>query len=429
MQNIGLQLLECIRGLQQRNRFIVTAGEAPLTLTESHLVVEIELAPGISPADLARKLMVQRSTVSRALKALGQRGLVQCKPHKSLKRGMHVWLAAKTKKLLPDWNAGADERLKKLFERLDKKQQQQLGKYIHLLSDGLAVPESAARTGHHPLRCPIRRMTRGVGILSDDFMRSGVSSSAWQILESTAEYEQVTTLELVNLLGVARSTMSLLLKRLERDGLLKRTTDNEDKRRTNFSLTAKGKKTLARVQAQAAERLDKAAGSLSAKEKNDFLQLFSCMSRDSREEGQSTSIRFHHVTSQKELQKARGWVLRVLVGRNLENYAPAEIAGPGFCAMLASGSRQLGLLEIQQQKKFHGRWQLSLLIVAPGAAAFMVSGLLKFGFEKFFALYPAAEVQIAVRSKVVDLELAAGQKSAAKTAVVVNSSNWSGRIE
>lgn len=53
------------------------AGESPLTLVDHGLLELVRARPGISPADLARTLGLNRSTTSRQIAALARSGLLE----------------------------------------------------------------------------------------------------------------------------------------------------------------------------------------------------------------------------------------------------------------------------------------------------------------------------------------------------------------
>ncbi len=83
---------------------------------------------------------------------------------------------------------------------------------------------------------------------SDPKRRSTISANQANVLESLNVEEGTTVLDLARHLGVAPSTMSLTLDRLEKHGYIERRKDPSDGRRTLVFLTPDGEKTRRRQQ-------------------------------------------------------------------------------------------------------------------------------------------------------------------------------------
>lgn len=75
---------------------------------------------------------------------------------------------------------------------------------------------------------------RWVDLLLKDL---GIASAAVPVLALLASGAAMTEAELVQRIGTEQPTMALLLKRMERDGLIVRTARPEDGRSTQLSLT------------------------------------------------------------------------------------------------------------------------------------------------------------------------------------------------
>jgi DNA-binding MarR family transcriptional regulator len=87
--------------------------------------------------------------------------------------------------------------------------------------------------------------------------RKGGEVSAHQlgILNQIRQDEGTTVLELARQVGVAASTMSLTLDRLERGGYVRRVKDSNDGRRTLIQLTADGRRAREKQQVLEPERI------------------------------------------------------------------------------------------------------------------------------------------------------------------------------
>ncbi len=73
--------------------------------------------------------------------------------------------------------------------------------------------------------------------------------------------------ELVERVGVEQPTMTALLARMERDGIVRRSVDASDGRAQRISLTAKGKARLSDVKAAMLEVVEEALAGVSQKER------------------------------------------------------------------------------------------------------------------------------------------------------------------
>jgi DNA-binding MarR family transcriptional regulator len=95
---------------------------------------------------------------------------------------------------------------------------------------------------------PLHRATRQIGLWFDARL-SGLAASEGHLLSYLVPYGPCTVSELVRVFGVKHSTMTSILDRLEERGLIERKDNPEDKRSFLVGLTAKGKKSAARVNA------------------------------------------------------------------------------------------------------------------------------------------------------------------------------------
>jgi DNA-binding MarR family transcriptional regulator len=86
----------------------------------------------------------------------------------------------------------------------------------------------------------VARIVEGTGLAGTDFA----------VVSSLAVWEDATPTELARLLGMAPTTLSAVLKRLEERGLVERVRDPGDRRRHVLRLTAEGM----RVRNRAIER-------------------------------------------------------------------------------------------------------------------------------------------------------------------------------
>ena len=401
------ELLASLRALQRRNRFIVSAGDAPFTLTESHLIAEISIAPGINPAQLAAKLMLQRSTALRAIRNLTKRKLVTTTREHG-RRDIGISLSERGAAILADADPGASARMAAMTAGMTDAEQQQLGSFIERLGTALGAEVSRQRPGEHILRAPIRCLTRSSGILSDNMLRSGLSSSSWQILESVREQPEITTLELANHLALARSTVTLLLRRLTREGLILTRNHAEDARRTLFVLSKKGEKRLLTAQETAAAKITEALDSFTPSETRNFVELFARLTAERQPATPEAPLRFMVLTSPNEIRRARGFALRWLVAQGKEESAPESIA-TGFCAAAGQQKNIDALLELGESGN-PGVWNIKFAIAGGEVAPAMLQALLQHGLQQFFAAHAGVSIAISRETGILDGRLLWGKK-------------------
>lgn len=84
--------------------------------------------------------------------------------------------------------------------------------------------------------------------------RIGMRYSYRHIMKPLMENESLTQLELVKITGLKAPTISITLRNMERDGIVRREKNDSDRRETHVYITEKGRKMHAKVLAA----LDKA---------------------------------------------------------------------------------------------------------------------------------------------------------------------------
>lgn len=90
--------------------------------------------------------------------------------------------------------------------------------------------------------------------VGQELERIGMRYSYRHIVKPLIENESLTQLELVKLTGLKAPTISITLRNMERDGIVRREKNNSDRRETHVYITEKGRK----MHAKAIAALDKA---------------------------------------------------------------------------------------------------------------------------------------------------------------------------
>lgn len=77
--------------------------------------------------------------------------------------------------------------------------------------------------------------------------RVGMRYSYRHIMKPLMENDSLTQLELVKITGLKAPTISITLRNMERDGVVRREKNDNDRRETHVYITDKGKKMYAKV--------------------------------------------------------------------------------------------------------------------------------------------------------------------------------------
>ncbi len=92
-----------------------------------------------------------------------------------------------------------------------------------------------------------RFYTQKIGVLSDTPLKGGLSLTESRVLYELAHREAPTATALQRDLGLDQGYLSRILRRFEKQGLLKRTRSDSDRRQSHIALTAKGRAFFARI--------------------------------------------------------------------------------------------------------------------------------------------------------------------------------------
>jgi len=105
---------------------------------------------------------------------------------------------------------------------------------------------------------PLHRATRQIGLWFEQRL-TDLPATEGHLLTYLVPYGPCTVSELVRVFGAKHSTMTSILDRLEQRGLVERKDNPDDKRSFLIGLTAKGRKTAARVNTLV-EEIERAIG-------------------------------------------------------------------------------------------------------------------------------------------------------------------------
>ena len=113
--------------------------------------------------------------------------------------------------------------------------------------------------------------------LNDAIIGHGVTPGQFPVLLCLWEQDGLTQRELYERVSIEQATMSNTLKRMERDGLVTRTPDPNDRRASRIKLTAKAKKLEPTLTAAAKDVNKQAFGKLKKKDKKVLMDTLDAM--------------------------------------------------------------------------------------------------------------------------------------------------------
>ncbi len=274
-----LRLHRTIRRFQEQNRFVGNAFGSGLSLLESRVLTDISALEEVTASDLSASLELSRTVISRTVSELKAQKIVSVRTDPADARRQFLYLTAKGRKILVDFDARAEERLMTFCENLTNDEPKKLLRYFTALAEGLGVPPLRYKREEHPLRAPIRRVTQGLRLLSNSvFGASDLSSVEWHILAKLQEQSNsILAKTFVSAFSLPANTVAGIIKRLIDRGWVVRVVDPRDRRQLQLSLSSEGRAFLKGVEASAIEQLQGALQGLDAKEIENFEELLSAM--------------------------------------------------------------------------------------------------------------------------------------------------------
>jgi DNA-binding MarR family transcriptional regulator/N-acetylglutamate synthase-like GNAT family acetyltransferase len=116
--------------------------QSPFSLTEVRVMYELAHREGPTASELRKELGLDAGYLSRILRDLGKRGLINKRPSKSDGRQTHLRLTKKGQKEFATLNSRSDEEVAAMLGKLPVGEQQRLVEAMHVVEETLgATPE------------------------------------------------------------------------------------------------------------------------------------------------------------------------------------------------------------------------------------------------------------------------------------------------
>lgn len=279
--DLAHQIWKGILKLQRKSRLeAVTQGfgseetSSALTYTDGLVLLILETEPDITIGRLAEILGLERSWVSRVISALEKRSLVRAYTPPEDKRSKKVSLSKKGRDALDDLIAVRRTISDKALSDLTAAQQEGLSAALRQLADGLGAPDYPGRPGSNAVDMELARISWSIGVIGENFMKSGLNVTQYQILFELANNDgRLSVSELYERLPFDLSTISRTITGFEKSGYVQKFTSDHDRRSSLSALSPRGRKKWEEISSSAANTIRAAARDISDKTQKNLASL------------------------------------------------------------------------------------------------------------------------------------------------------------
>lgn len=272
-QNQALLIHKALMIFQFKNKFVAKAYEQDCDLLDSHILSEVEALGVTRFSELVTCFNLGKSLITRRLAALEKLGYLVSKANVNDSRMYDLSITQKGKHLMREIDHVANMLMEQHIRNFSKVEIANLSKLISRFASNLDIPNSAVRQNDLGLRAEMRTMARAMSIVGKEFMKSGISSTLWQILIYIRySRSQLSIIDLANMLGMSHAGISKSILTLKNNKLIKK-SKALDQRKVFLAITDKGKEVLSQVDSSAQVHINTAVANFSSSELNQFVIL------------------------------------------------------------------------------------------------------------------------------------------------------------
>ncbi|MFC1531819.1 MarR family winged helix-turn-helix transcriptional regulator [Thermodesulfobacteriota bacterium] len=203
-----------------------------------------------TPTELSRRLIRKRHSVSELLSKMEKDGLIKKVKDLARKNMIRIILTKKGRKLSN--LASRQESIHIILSSLNKRKLQRLKILLEKVRDSIlkthdlerSVPQLRTYNLDYDVFLLLIETTDEINRLRQaELNRYGIHHRRAALLRVMKDiHERATAVEIANRLGRERNSVSELMNKMERDGLVKKVKDLENKKMIRFLLTEKGRK-------------------------------------------------------------------------------------------------------------------------------------------------------------------------------------------
>jgi DNA-binding MarR family transcriptional regulator len=284
-----LNLHDALIKLQRKRRFIALrfgipsdqAGEM-LGFTEEAILIVLNAEPEKNVKELAETLNLERSWMSRVISALESKKLVESFVPEADRRSKKLTITPEGTSKLHALHQTSRKIMDTCLDGVAQNVGQALYMYLKRFADGLNTSTYPQTTNNHPVEVELARVSRAMGILSDDVMGSSLSVTQLQVLLvlSEADGSEVVTSDIDELLPFDMSTVSRTIAGFEKQNLVQKVQSESDKRSYMIHLTDDGRARVAAYRGMAQTIFTKALGGFTVDDVLTFTQIVQAVTSD-----------------------------------------------------------------------------------------------------------------------------------------------------
>lgn len=228
------------------------------------------------PTELATRLRLSPSHVSKLLKSLVARHFLSVRVSPQDKRTRAIEISERGRVFMKAYHEVANSSLERFTFGMSRHDVSRLVELLEQLAVGLGAAALSMQSSSHPLRGPIARITRSMGLLGNvAYSSSGLTALQYQIVSELAiAREPRIAADFVSLFESPPNTISQALRRLEEGRLVERHVSGRDRRSTKISLSELGRRKVEEIEEIGAAQIRRAMSGSPEHEMHELVYLF-----------------------------------------------------------------------------------------------------------------------------------------------------------
>ena len=346
----------------RRRTFVSRQFEYPLSVNESNFLTYVACHANCSAQDVGRALLLEKSTVSRIMSALQEKGFLNVKSSASDQRVRELSLSERGREVMQEDQKTRDAEMRKCLTGVSEREQGDLAVYLGMLADGFNAPRMAHAPSVHRCHVEVQRLSISMGAFGDDFLGSGLSLERMQmllLLHASGE-AGLPLSRLRVLLPYDPSFQSRMIHVLQEEGWINRHVHTEDRRHAHVHLSARGEKEFLKARTAAVRKMAEAVTPQLEKHLQAFTDLMShWLGSDdtSRSLDVIDGIRIRLIKTEDERVEARKFLVEQLVRSEQHEHLPEFLFHPQhFNAAAYEDNFLRGVIEVAKVNRF---WEIS----------------------------------------------------------------------
>jgi DNA-binding MarR family transcriptional regulator len=346
------QIINLFRTHQRNIGFVGTVYRSKITLEQIYVLIEVSIFNSISIGELSARLFLPRNTISRSIAALEKINFIKSSPNIADQRRRSFIILKKGDEFLKNYELKARDFVEKHLVLLTSSEIQELRVFQHKICDALKCPDVTIRNTEHPFQEGIRRVTRAFRFVGKSVFESGYSSTDWHILASIGnDFKDCTLSSLSEYLDLLPTTLTQILTRLEKNKLIIRKNNDQDRRTKFLVLSKKGEKALYAIENCGKNLIAKAFPKENDPELQRFVYILGKHLNIIKPEENiviRNTIEVIQIYEEKDLLEARSFVVYNLVALGKHQHLSSVLLdSKNLILALKEGQQILGTLRIQ----------------------------------------------------------------------------------